>query len=323
MKENCGIIRDLMPLYFDGIASDQSRKMVEEHLPECRECSEIFTRMKDDEAAHTVIAERSDIIAKQKKVFERKSAIIGCVLSGIFMIPILVCLIVNLAVGSGLTWFFIVLASLLVAASLTAVPMIAPSNKGLWTLGTFCATVILLFGVCCLYTGGRWFFTATASTVFGLAVVFLPLVVRSRPIAEFFGNKKGLAVMTADTVLYALMMCAIGRFVNVPDYAVICAAISTPLLIFAWAIFAVIRYVGTNAWQKAGVCIAFCGIFEFFADAIINLILGSRVHLPVFSPAVWNTGTVDGNIKWLTMIAGVAAGIVLTTIGIAKWRKKK
>ena len=32
MKYKCEIVRDLMPLYLDGIASTQSRQMVDEHL---------------------------------------------------------------------------------------------------------------------------------------------------------------------------------------------------------------------------------------------------------------------------------------------------
>ena len=32
----CEIIRDLIPLYLDKVCSEDSRKLVEEHLAECR-----------------------------------------------------------------------------------------------------------------------------------------------------------------------------------------------------------------------------------------------------------------------------------------------
>lgn len=38
MKYNCDIVQDLLPLYQDGVASDASAKMVEEHLKECSAC---------------------------------------------------------------------------------------------------------------------------------------------------------------------------------------------------------------------------------------------------------------------------------------------
>ena len=34
----CEIIRDLIPLYLDKVCSEDSRKLVEEHLAECSEC---------------------------------------------------------------------------------------------------------------------------------------------------------------------------------------------------------------------------------------------------------------------------------------------
>ena len=180
MKYSCDIILDLLPLYIDDVASPSSRQMVEEHLAECTDCRNILGLMRNDEAENALTAEKENVIAEQRRSFKRKSAVAGSVIAGIFMIPVLVCLIVNLAVGSGLDWFFIVLASLLVAASVSIVPLMVPENKGLWTLGSFTVTLLLLLGVCCLYTGGSWFFVAATAVLFGLSVVFLPFAVKSR-----------------------------------------------------------------------------------------------------------------------------------------------
>ena len=38
MKENCKIIQDLLPLYYDEICSVESRNLIESHLQECAEC---------------------------------------------------------------------------------------------------------------------------------------------------------------------------------------------------------------------------------------------------------------------------------------------
>lgn len=323
MKYPCEIVRDLMPLYLDGIASGQSRQMVDEHLSACKACSALFSQMKNNELEIEVKEEKTDVIARQRKVFKRKSALAGSVLAGIFMIPILVCLIVNLATGAGLTWFFIVLASLLVAASLTVVPLMMPANKLLWTLGTFSASLILLLGVCCMYAGGRWFFVASSASLFGIGMVFLPFAVRSRPLSGALKSQKALTVMTADTVFYVLMMLSIGLYTKAPDYFRISAAISLPLIGFAWAMFALIRYAGNNGWIKAGLCTALCGVFVFFTDALVSRLLGWPVQLPTFSPLQWNFSTVDGNVKWLTLITGVLLGTILITIGWIHRRKQK
>ena len=46
MKYNCEIIKDLLPLYVDNICSNQSRKIVEEHLEECPKCQSYFQEIK-------------------------------------------------------------------------------------------------------------------------------------------------------------------------------------------------------------------------------------------------------------------------------------
>jgi hypothetical protein len=42
---NCDVIRDLIPLYVDGVASEASRALVEEHTENCLACKEILTGM--------------------------------------------------------------------------------------------------------------------------------------------------------------------------------------------------------------------------------------------------------------------------------------
>lgn len=47
MKISCEIIKDLLPLYLDGVCSFDSRTMVEEHLAECDGCKAELQAMKE------------------------------------------------------------------------------------------------------------------------------------------------------------------------------------------------------------------------------------------------------------------------------------
>ena len=38
MKLSCGVIRDLLPLYAENLAGEESRQLVEEHLADCEAC---------------------------------------------------------------------------------------------------------------------------------------------------------------------------------------------------------------------------------------------------------------------------------------------
>lgn len=47
MKVSCEIIKDLLPLYHDGVCSDDSRVMIEKHLLECQSCKAEFEAMNE------------------------------------------------------------------------------------------------------------------------------------------------------------------------------------------------------------------------------------------------------------------------------------
>lgn len=120
-----------------------------------------------------------------------------------------ICLFINRLQGGGMGWFLITLASVAVAASVTVVPLMVPENKLFWTFCAFTATVVMLFAVICLCTGGDWFFVVTAATLFGLSVFFLPFVIKAKPIRPFVPERKAVTVIAVDLGLFGLMMEAI------------------------------------------------------------------------------------------------------------------
>lgn len=48
MRKQCKIIEDLLPLYHDGVCSEESRQMVEAHLSKCEECRKLLAQIDDD-----------------------------------------------------------------------------------------------------------------------------------------------------------------------------------------------------------------------------------------------------------------------------------
>ena len=207
MKTDCGVIRDLLPLYADDACSEASRQAVDEHLEECPDCRALLGRLQNRTIEKDLESERDDVIRTQAKRFRTRSAAIGAVVACIFAVPVLVCLIVNLVSGAALDWFFIVLASLAVAASLSIVPLMVTENKALWTLGAFTASLLVLLAVCCLYSRGTWFWIAASAVLFGLGLIFLPFVVRAKPLQPWIGGlRKPMLVAAADVILFANLM---------------------------------------------------------------------------------------------------------------------
>ena len=121
MRKECEVVRDILPLYADEVCSETSRELVEEHLQECAACREMLNQLRETEIESRLTYEKDNVIQYALKRFKRRSAAVGSLTSGLFMIPILVCLVINLIAGSAMGWFFIVLAALAVAASLIIV----------------------------------------------------------------------------------------------------------------------------------------------------------------------------------------------------------
>ena len=210
MKNSCDVIRDLLPLYADDACSQDSRHLVDEHLAECAECSNMLKRLKNNEIENGLQMEKQDVIEYGVRKFKQRSATVGSTVSGVFMIPILVCLIINLTAGSAMGWFFIVLAALAVAASLIVVPIMVPKDKAFWMFCAFSASLIVLLGVTCLVSRGNWFWVASSAVIFGLSVLFLPFAIKAKPLQKWVGkSNKFLLVIAVDAALFLNMMSVI------------------------------------------------------------------------------------------------------------------
>ncbi len=210
MKTDCEIIRDLLPLYVDDICSGKSRELVDEHLQECTECRNMLHRLRRTDIESGLKEEKEDAIDYGVRKFKQLTTRTGITASGLFMIPLLVLLLLNLIAGSRLGWFLIVLAALAVAASVIAVPILVPESKLFWTLCAFTGSTELLLYVICMVTRGNWFEIAGSALLFGLAVCFLPWAIRAKPLRRWVGNlNKILLVLGVDVFLFLNMMTTI------------------------------------------------------------------------------------------------------------------
>ena len=212
MNKECEVIRDLLPLYVDEVCSGTSRELIEEHLQDCPECSAILEKIRKNEIENNLREEKDQVIEYQAKRFKRRSTTVGSVVSGLFMVPILICLIVNLSVGSSLDWFYMVLGGL---------------------------SILFTLAVCCFYTHGNWFFLAASAVLFGFALIGLPFAVRAEPVRAFIGNyNRWILIGAVDLILFANMMNMITlytkSFISTVFMALLCAA-------GAWLLFSTIK----------------------------------------------------------------------------------
>ena len=93
---------------------------------------------------------------------------------GIALIP---CFICNLAIDKTLSWFWIVVAALVLAFTFTNLTKIIKKHKLILIPLSMYSALVLLLGVCCIYSGGDWFLIASVSVLLGLIIIFTPIYI--------------------------------------------------------------------------------------------------------------------------------------------------
>ncbi|MCL2426777.1 MAG: zf-HC2 domain-containing protein [Oscillospiraceae bacterium] len=321
MKISCDVISDLLPLYHDGVCNEASRKLVEEHLAECDTCVAMLAKLNDNRIDNQISAEREDVVQHHAKAVKRKSLVVGTIIASILMIPVLTTFIVNLATAGALDWFFIVITSLMVFASVTVVPLVVEKNKGIWTLGSFTGSLLLLFLTINIFNNQSWFFIATIPTIFGLSIFFSPYVIRKLPLTGFASHHKGLLTMAVNTILLYATIIVSGLFTGgSAEYWRVSLLITSACLIYPWALFLIIRYIRTNKLVRAGICVFISGIFLAIVEDIVMWVLYGTWQSIITSanPFSWDVHMINANVNLLTLLVCCAVGGALTAIGLSR-----
>ncbi len=92
MKDNleCNIARDLLPLYFDGMCSDETKKQLEEHMEHCEECRKLKQNLEADQPLPESGGEWDKSIMPLKKIRRKIRRKNGLIAVCVFFILLLV-----------------------------------------------------------------------------------------------------------------------------------------------------------------------------------------------------------------------------------------
>lgn len=334
MKYDCDVIQDLLPLYQDKICSDKSRTMVEEHISECAVCRKMAGQMGDNTVEEKLIKEKNNVLYEHQKLVNRKTTTVGMTMAGVLTIPVIICLICNIAIGHALDWFFIVLSAMLLVASMIVVPLVAETRKLMWVVLTGTASLILLLLTCCVYTRGSWFYVASSACILGISVIFAPFVVS--PLCEGTRLKRHRAalVMLWDTIWLYLLLIACGFFVQGDIvYWYMAISISAYVVTLVWIYVGVISYGQKNALVKAGFLIALTGIWIGVANDVLNFLLepvGEADSLGLgsldlsqgfYREGIENVAVSQSNQLFLVIVMSVCIGGLMIAAGMIKEKK--
>ena len=94
MKNECGIVRDLLPLYLENMVSDETGTFVNEHLKDCPACTAELEALKagpkmekaGPEPRESLEAEVMKCMKAVRKKFRKRACCVAAVMTGIFII---------------------------------------------------------------------------------------------------------------------------------------------------------------------------------------------------------------------------------------------
>ncbi len=330
MKYDCNVVKDLLPLYQDNICSSTSKDIVEEHLRECADCKKVAEQMSDGAVEKTLAVEKTRVLEKHRKNVNRKTTTIGITTAGILMIPVIVCLICNIAIGHALDWFFIVLTAMLLVASFTVVPFIVEKDKIMWTILSATGALLLLLLTCCIYTHGDWFFVAASGCIFGISCIVSPFVIPKLCRRESLKKHKAVLTVLWDVVWLYILLVVCGIYVHGGGlYWRISMAVTTFMMLLVGIYVAVICYGRKNGWIKSGVLVIITGLWAGLSSDIMTLFLNlpgeqSLKYLDLSSGfGTENMAAFNANIYFTVIVASVVVGGILIGKGIKKDKEEQ
>ena len=179
----CEIVKDLLPLYVDGMVSDVSQKSIEQHLEHCKDCNEVYHNM----AFNMEVEEQPSEVNEVKRFLKKtKRMYFFYGLCGLSFISILVCMIVDLAVNKGITWSLIAGSSCLFADVFLYVILACKKNvdcmiMAVISIGTFVLlSIIQITRYYLMGTGTFWIFSyGFPIMLLWLGLLWLPVLVRT------------------------------------------------------------------------------------------------------------------------------------------------
>lgn len=299
----------------DGSCSRASKQAVDEHLADCPKCRGALMKLGGNDNDATLVDNVKDFFDSNSQTIKSRAHILAGSIAALLIVALVVCFVCNLVLDSRLDWFYIVLTSAILFASLTIVPLMMPLGKKLfWTIISGSLSLLLMLYSISTLSNGKWLVVTVVSLVFGLSVIFLPYLLSRLPLGGFAAKHKGLISMLVDTILLYILIFTTGGNV----------LIATVSAVYPWLLFLIIRYLKTNGFVKAGLCIALTGLFAAGLSDVINLILYGGFQLSLLNANLMNWSSdalINANAYLLSAIGGLILGAIFVCVGLVSRKK--
>ncbi len=283
---------------------------------------------------HELITASVDNKAREEKVQAKKWRTLSISWSlffyiayGVALIP---CFICNLAINKTLSWFWIVLSALILAFTFTNLPKLIKKYKLILIPLSQYLALVLLLGVCCIYTGGNWFWISTLSVLFGLTTIFVPIFISKYDLFSKIKKYNDFISVSVDFLLLNILLVVINTYTLTNGYANgwWYIKIALPIVLGAYLALNVllcVRLLKTNKFLKTSIILFLTNFFLYLPPLFIkvkNLEIQREIDdINIFKANLssWQTGiTLEQNIHLIICLTLLFLALVFLIVGLIR-----
>ena len=138
----------------------------------------------------------------------------------------------------------------------------------------FTALCILL-GVCYIYTKGDWFFVASLSTLLGLIVIFVPIIIAKYKVFSPIKKYGDFISLGVDCVALNILLFIIERYSLANAYTDVhwFIKIALPITLIVYAILNIllcVKFIKTNKLVKTSIILTLINLFMYIPPLFLK-----------------------------------------------------
>lgn len=286
---------------------------------------------------HELITASVDNQARQEKLQARKWRAFSMSWSLFFYISYAValipCFICDLAINKTLSWFWIVLSALILAFSFTNLPKLIKRHKLIFVPLSMYLALVLLLGVCCIYTGGNWFFIPTIAVFLGLMMVFAPIYISKYDCFAKIRKYNDFVSVATCFVILNIMLIAIDLF-SVSNGAEKHWYLSyaLPIVLVVYLVVTAlmcVRFLKVNRLLKTSIILALSDIFVYLIPLFIKAdntsIQRALDDINIFKAdfSNWVGEIIERNVHCIIALVILALAFIFFAVGLFVHLKKR
>lgn len=268
---------------------------------------------------------------KQARNFRVINNVYNLILIIGFGIALLTCFIVNLAVSHTLSWFFLVLCAIILAATILILPQYIKKYKLVIIPLSWLLSLYLLLGICAIYTKGNWFFVPMFALLLAYSIIFTPLLIKAY-LPRIMKKHNALFSITINAVVLFFMLVVIDLYTLQNDINAFGWSFTKglPIMLF-WLVpifvtILILQYVKMNWTFKTSSIIAiWIVLYNIFYVALLGLgIENTNGRFWQANLLKWSNETlISANVILLVDFVALISVICFAVLGCMFWRRNK